>query len=59
MHMLHSYFCSIFADHGKGFSIQNTQDSSPSSTKPYTNGAASTNQVRCLFVHRAVLAKQM
>lgn len=57
--MPHSYLCPIFVDHGKGFSIQNTQDSSPSSTKPYTNGAASTDQVRCLFVHGAVLAKQM
>lgn len=38
--------CPVFADHGKGFSIQNTQDTGPFSTKPYTNGAASTNQVR-------------
>lgn len=43
--MLHSYLCPIFTDHGKSFSIQNTQDTSPSSAKPYTNGAASTNQV--------------
>lgn len=39
----------LFADHGKGFSIQNTQDPGPSSVKPHTDGAASTDQVRCLL----------
>eukprot|EP00069_Balaena_mysticetus_P002967 bmy_00746T0 len=53
--------CPVFADHGKGFSVQNTQDTGPFSTKPYTNGAASTNQAHwpqvsqrplLLFAHR-------
>lgn len=38
--------CPIFADHGKGFWIQNTEDACQITTKPYTNGAASTSQVR-------------